>query len=340
MREEFHEYFKPTEAQIRGLWANALFSFDASVLLNVYGYSDDTCQDLVAFFEKFAERIRLPHQFGLEFSRNRASVIVRQVHNYLTAERELTKILKVHFLPKRDHPYLSEEAMTAFMGIQQELADSRTEMERLLSEDVLCDRMLKTFEGKIGLQPTREEYEKLHKTAQDRYAAQIPPGYCDLKAKPVPQAYGDYIAWRQLIEIAKTEKRDIILAIDDEKEDWWQIEHERPVGPKPELLKEFAEESNQRVYLYNSFSFLRAAKLYGAADIEERVLREVESRLESQREAKSAAAIKVVPSPVPFSEVKLDPLTSERTAAEALKVAPAASVEGESLKADAKEEGK
>ena len=84
-----------------------------------------------------------------------------------------------------------------------------------------------------------------------------------------------------MIEIAKTEEKDIILAIDDQKEDWWQIEHERTVGPKPELLKEFAEESKKRIYLYNSVSFLRAAKLYGAADIEERVIREVESRLEA-----------------------------------------------------------
>src|SRR5260370_256205 len=150
MREEFQHYCRPTEGEIKSVWENGLFSFDASVLLNVYGYSKETCAELVAFFERHAKRIRLPHQFALEFCRNRTSVIIKQVNNYHTAEKDLKRILQEHFLPKRDHPYLSVEAMQAFHGILEELADSRSEMEKLVSDDPYCGRMLKAFEGKVS----------------------------------------------------------------------------------------------------------------------------------------------------------------------------------------------
>src|SRR5690242_5517898 len=202
MRNEFQHYLKPTEDEVKGVWENGLFSFDASVLLNVYGYSKETCAEMVAFFDGNAERIRLPHQFALEFCRNRTGVIIKQVNNYHTAEKDLKRILEEHFLPKRDHPYLSVEAMQAFLGILDELSESRAEVEKLVSDDPYCSRMLKAFEGRVGPEPTEEEYQQMHKQAKERYAACVPPGYCDLKDKPVPDAYGDYIAWQQLMRIA------------------------------------------------------------------------------------------------------------------------------------------
>jgi hypothetical protein len=87
VRKAFHQYFRLTDSELRDLWANSLFSFDASVLLNIYGYSSDTREDLVKAVEQNAERVRLPHQFGLEYARNRCIVILRQVHNYLKAEK-------------------------------------------------------------------------------------------------------------------------------------------------------------------------------------------------------------------------------------------------------------
>ncbi len=52
MRKILHQYFKPTKEELRELWEHGLFSFDASVLLNVYGYSGETRDQLVDFIEK------------------------------------------------------------------------------------------------------------------------------------------------------------------------------------------------------------------------------------------------------------------------------------------------
>jgi PIN like domain len=117
----FHQYFRPTEADLLEFWTAGLFSFDASVLLNIYGYSSETREKLVDFIEKNAGRIRLPQQFGLEYARNRAAVIVKQVNNYLKVEKALREIRNIDIAPKRDHPYLSKKSLKAYEQIQNEL---------------------------------------------------------------------------------------------------------------------------------------------------------------------------------------------------------------------------
>jgi hypothetical protein len=123
----------------------------------------------------------------------------------------------------------------------------------------------------------------LHATAKQRFEGKIPPGYLDLKDKDIPDAYGDCIGWLQLLEIARTEKKNVILVVDDFKEDWWQIERDRQVGPRPELLQEFCRTTGQRICIYTSENFLRAAKQFVAAEISDAVIKEVAERLADLR---------------------------------------------------------
>jgi hypothetical protein len=292
MRKTFRHFFRPTDVELADLWAHALFSFDASVLLNVYGYSSGTREELVKFLEHNTERVCLPHQFGLEYCRDRCRVIIKQVNNYLKIERELNNIREQQIAPKRDHPYLSKKSLRAYKSIQDELASRRREMEKLVGNDPHMDRIEKVFEGKVGDQPSDNDLSQLHKEAKERYEKGIPPGCADAKRKDVPAAYGDYIAWRQLIKIATVKKIDLILVIDDLKNDWWRIEDGRTVGPLPQLLAEFAQASQQRVWFYNSENFLRAAKQFAAAEIADVVIEEVTERLASQRESRSDSDLK------------------------------------------------
>jgi len=288
MRKAFHQYFRPTTDELNQLWQEGLLSFDASVLLNVYGYSKKTRDDLVQFIEEHSERVRLPHQFGLEFARNRSSVIVKQVHNYLRVEESLRKI-RDEIASTRDHPFLSKKSSRAFQAIRDELEESRRAMEKLVGADPYADRMFDIFEGKVGRCPTSEERSKMEAEAQARYDKLVPPGFADAKEKGFPDACGDYIAWQQLMEIANEAKKGFILVIDDVKEDWWLLERGRTLGPRPELLEEFTRVTEQKFYMYNSENFLRAAKEFTSAEIRDDVLEEV-----SQRDADEAAALRAV----------------------------------------------
>ncbi len=282
MRKTFRHYLRPTKAEFEALWKDCIFVFDASVLLNVYGYSSETREELVSLAEKNAHRIRLPHQFGLEYARNRSAVIIKQVDNYKLVEKELIRIRRTFIDPKRDHPYLSKRSLKAYDAIQSELELSRKEMEKLIGNDPYCDRILQIFEGRIGPEPMAEDLARFHSEGAERYSNLVPPGFADLAKKGTPAAYGDYIAWCQIIQIGKLEKKPIILVTDDVKDDWWQIEKERTVGPLPQLIEEFSRNVQQPFYMYNSESFLRQAQEHFGAEIKEGAIQEVKERLESQ----------------------------------------------------------
>ena len=283
MRKTFRHYFKPTKEALSEAWRDCLFSFDSSVLLNVYGYSGETREKLVSFTEQNENRIRLPHQFGLEYSRNRVKVILKQISKYAKVEDALRQIKETSIAPKRDHPYLTKKSFKAFEAIQEELADSRKSMEKWLGLDPYAERLFKAFENRIGKRPSEEELVELHRKAEDRYKRQIPPGFVDRKDKDAENSYGDYVGWNQLMQIAKAEEKSIILVIDDLKEDWWYTVGDRQPGPRPELLEEFEQETKQELYMYTSENFLRAARDFTSADIRDDVIEEIRERLEGQR---------------------------------------------------------
>jgi PIN like domain len=288
MKDAFRHYFRPTGADFDGLWQNALFSFDDSVLLNIYGYSRDTREELISFLETNAVRLRLPYQFGLEYARNRCSTIMKQVKYYDDAMKALD-IFRGKFLdPRHQHPYLKEPHRANFDAILADLATSRQEMRALITSDPYLDRLLLVFAGKVGAAPTDAELTAFHKEAKERYDANKPPGFADLKQKGAPGAYGDYVGWRQLISISKSESKGMLFITDDTKDDWWHIEEHQNLGPLPELLLEFAQESQQALYLYTSESFLRLAKDRGVADISESVIEEVGDHLARERESEPA----------------------------------------------------
>src|SRR5262249_2201687 len=147
-----------------------------------------------------------------------------------------------------------------------------------------ADRLLQCLEGRIGARPDEARWQQLCTQAKSRYDSLIPPGFADVKEKQAPDSYGDYIGWMQLIEIAKRESRGAILVTDDFKADWWRIEKERTIGPRPELIDEFMRESGQSFFLYTSENFLREAKQRQYADVDDKAIEEVRERLESQRE--------------------------------------------------------
>ena len=280
------------EAEERALWQAGLFSFDASVLLNIYAYSDQTRDELIKLIEASADRVRLPYQFGLEYSRNRGAVIIKQVNNYIKADKDLQDFQTKHIEPKREHPHLSDESVQAVIAVRKELSDRKRRMESFISTDPYASRVLDVFHGKLGLAPTEERLKELHSEAAARYAINRPPGYADLKDKGAPDAYGDYVGWSQLIEIAVREQRGFVLVVDDLKEDWWLIERDRTIGPQPELIDEFYRLTKQKLWIYNSENFLRAAKRFTDAEIRDEAIEEVTQRLASQRESVKIAGLK------------------------------------------------
>lgn len=263
----------------------ALICYDANVLLNIYRYSDETQNGLIEVFKDFVDRTCLPHQVALEYARNRAKTIVDQANFCQSTEDAFKKVIKEFIEPKDKQPFLSAESTKALNGIIDELTSKRKLLESMISEDKYADLFLSLFDQKIGAAPGEETMKQLHKQAEDRYEKKTPPGYSDLKDKEVPRAYGDYIVWRQLMDIAKKDKRDFILVTDDSKEDWWLRLSGKTIGPRPELLEEFRQETGQCVWLFTSEGFLIATKEAGSTRVSDSVIKEVGEHLIAQTSA-------------------------------------------------------
>lgn len=271
----FREFFQPTAEELSELWTNGLIVFDASVLLNVYGYSSDTSEKLIALLESLKEQVWIPHQFGLEYARERPSVVVKQASKYFEAERELKKIKEKYLMPKRDHPFLSAESMKGYDSICDELGRTAKSMQGLIGNDPKLTRILSVFEGRVGPAPTEDQLNKLHQDAKARFDNCVPPGYEDLSEKKPPDAYGDYVGWAQIMEFAKTQGRGVILVIDDFKPDWWLIEKERTVGPRPEIVAEFNSVVGKSFSMYTSENFLRAVNDHRKFNVDEKSIKEI-----------------------------------------------------------------
>jgi hypothetical protein len=175
MKNKFPGYYRPSEDEFRNLWNTCVFFLDANVLLNLYGYSEGTRTQMLTILETISARLRIPHQFALEYQRNRARVIMQQVMNYVRVEKVLRDAYDKEFAPKFKHPFLSDEMEERFDSIREELKREREKFEGLCSVDPYHDRITQALAGRVGDAPDSDKLKALHKSAADRYAAKIPP---------------------------------------------------------------------------------------------------------------------------------------------------------------------
>ncbi len=244
------------------MWTESIITFDASSLLNLYFYSDRTAQTVLAVMGMSKDRVWLSHQAGLEYQRNRLGVLVKVAKGYTEAKKTLLSIRsQIH--ARSQPPFLEEDLLKRYDSISDEIIaafDRASESAGAGSEnDSIRDQLDTLFSACIGKGFTDKELATIFNEGRDRYKSKIPPGYKDEKEKPGNDAFGDLVIWKELIEKCKADKRSAILVTDDAKEDWWLIQDDRTIGPRPELLKEFFQATGQRCYLYSSEGFLRYA---------------------------------------------------------------------------------
>ncbi len=96
MRKLFPGYYRPTDEEFDELWRQALFAFDANMMLNLYRYSETTRDQFLRILgsAEIRDRIWLPHQAALEYQRNRFTVIDTQRAAYRQIRDGLDKALE------------------------------------------------------------------------------------------------------------------------------------------------------------------------------------------------------------------------------------------------------
>lgn len=294
MRESFSHYVPRTNEELESLWSRALFVLDSSVLLNLYRYSPTTRTEYLEVLHAFAERLWLPHQVASEFFLNREKVIQEGVKQYKEALKELCEaplgrleawVGKIN--RERGHPFLSDESVSnlrsALGEVRADLEEKKANLLDELTNDEVLEEVVDLFDGKVGGEWSTEQLTNVCEEGQERYKRLRPPGYEDSEksgsdGKPFPEQrrYGDLIVWKQIMEQAKAGETDVILVTDDLKDDWWSRAGGRTLGPRPELLKEFHDETKMDFHMYPAGRFFEFASEELDKEIDDEVLREVQ----------------------------------------------------------------
>lgn len=260
MKKAVLKYLEFDDSEKAKLWENAIFVFDTNVFLNLYRYTKKTRDQLLLAFEQLKDRIWMPYHVAQEFMKNRYEVIwdTNEGYNQLKSKADLfvnecSKILKIG----NAEPELSE--LSEFITRWIESNREKNLAVNSPSNDEILIRLLCVFDGKVGTPFDDKTIEEIQTEGKERYSKQIPPGYKDAakhKNDTDNNAYGDLIVWKEILNFATQNKKDIIFITHDQKEDWWNIVHGKTIGPRIELRSEFNSVTSQKFHMYNMINFI------------------------------------------------------------------------------------
>lgn len=312
MKNLFYGYYGPTEEEYQRLWSEALVVLDANVLLDMYRLPAMAREELITVLDSLNDRLWVPHQVGLEFQRNRLTVISAErkvTEGALKTAREFVKKLvdevEALQLDKRGLEISTEPLVDGLNKANNELTKSIQKAHDsqldISIEDPVRERLDVLLDGRVGPPPeNQQELDALIQDGDVRYQHNIPPGFKDSDKEKNPndaffifdnfkyqRKFGDLILWRQLINHSKkSEVKSVIFVTADLKEDWWWREQGKTVGPHPELVREIKREGGVGLFwMYTSAQFVKHANQYISAKVSTQSLEEIEQVNQFPRES-------------------------------------------------------
>lgn len=260
MRNAIKEYLDFSDGEKKDLWDNATFVFDTNIFLNLYRYTAKTRELLFKAFDSLKDRLWMPNHVAHEFMKNRCKIIIEGSQHYSALNKEVE-----NFISRCCQELYFDGKDKSIVDLEKYMKDwiSTSQKENLTvtnpNDDSILEKILALFDGKVGAEYSEFDLSDIVKEGKIRYEQKTPPGYKDKekqKENDINNMYGDLIVWKQIIQYAKSEKKDIILVTNDQKEDWWQILHGQTIGPRIELRKEFSKETSQRFHMYTMKGFI------------------------------------------------------------------------------------
>lgn len=257
MEKVYSEFVDYDINKKKELWANSVYIFDTNVLLNLYRYSKNTRNDLFDVFEKLEERMWMPSYVGLEYFKNRCTIIHETKTN--AEKKKSTVIAEIRKINKENRLFDNSE-ISELEKYATEWFDKQINENILVSnfsEDSILERILKIYLGRVSKRITPEEIVKKETEFNERVELNIPPGCFETKED---NKFGDYIIWTEIMDYALSEKKNIIFVTSDLKEDWFWKVSGKTVSPRYELIKEFNEKTKRDILIYKMNNFLKLFK--------------------------------------------------------------------------------
>ena len=281
MRAKFIGFYKDFSIDKSQLLKKAKIVVDTNVLLDVYRYSTETADQILQMLESLKGQLWMPYQVAYEYHKDRNDkVLGGHIRTYSQFIKNINDWEKA-FNEERKHPFLDNNDIIALKqnlnDIKNILSRGKENCSQLIKKDEYKSRIADLYAGILGEDYSEEEKIKYKNNARIRYEKQIPPGYKD--SNKDDNGYGDYLIWRQMIDFAKANQCPIIFISNDTKEDWIEEVAGIKIGPRPELIDEFFQETNQWFYCY---SLNRFVEIINSQVVTKEAKAEIENRIREE----------------------------------------------------------
>lgn len=300
-----NDYFYKEDIDL--IWKDCIFVFDTSVILSFYDFSKQYIYELLdnQLPKLGKDKMILPGHVYYEYLKNRERIINKDIYynecieklendNFSYINHVISNIDEIFKLTinKEKHPYLESEKLTTLQsksmkyqkeyqiileGIKKEIEDRKKEINDLINNDIILEKVKQCFT--IGADYKFDEYIDILKEAQERYEFEISPGFADYKEKKGIQRCGDLAIWKQMLDLSKKEEVNIIFITNDvKKNDWCYVDKRGRISePKEELIKEFVDYTDRKIWMYTFEQFLYEIKNRNLVNVSEELIVEVEA---------------------------------------------------------------
>lgn len=254
-----------------------LIVLDTNILLELYRQPANVSRDIIAGFQKIADKVYIPHRVYEEYLENRQKICGDEQKKYKIMKHELddsTSRFKESIRKKtneyRKHNYSGitklqgdierkldeiKETIVAYEDVHKEQFQS--DLDFLKNDEVYQFVQSLKEQSRVGSEIPFSEKLKIIQEGELRYRNEIPPGYKDIE-KAGTEKYGDLFIWKDIIKTAYKERSHILFISNDTKEDWWKSEKNEPDDLREELQEEFLETNP-----FWQIHFLTLSKFFG-----------------------------------------------------------------------------
>lgn len=243
--------------------------------------------------ERLKPRVWVPFRVAFEFHRRWREVdqanrdAYEQLSDQIASEgRSLTGLFEKYTRHQIIDVKKEQKEITDFISaLCERLKENKKQHPPRSEAEAIFLTISELIGEAVGRRPSHDEMEKLIKEGETRYEKQVPPGFKDGKTKDGSDKYGDFFIWNEIIDKAKNDQKPIVMITDDIKEDWWTEFRGEKLGPRPELVEELAERTQQQFYLYTLSQFLDYASKHLNRAVDNDAIEEIKTDEIQQRRA-------------------------------------------------------
>lgn len=252
MRDRYPEYRIMAPADKGRLFEDGTISFDTNCLLALYRQSESGADQLIQIINLIKDRLWEPDHVIYEFMKNRPNVIYGNTGNGEKAysilgefkqnfEIKLSQYINRVVIDPVEKQAYKDDVLAKIAELEESLSSIETAPQRDVADETILGRIEAILDGRIGEPATEDEMVAWEKEFKERAARLVPPGYKD--AGKNENGAGDLVIWKQLLKAKCAQKfpHGLVFVTADLKEDmYWRVKG-RTLGPRPELIAEFAK---------------------------------------------------------------------------------------------------